>query len=212
MLKALGFRGENPIGLTNHWRPGSYVQVWVIYDYKPKRAGEKRDPGLINTRRSNDSGAGHVFRDNIIIGNQGHGSEDDAAFFLVPGTSAFNNLIVGNEMTCVRGNRGGKFYLNTCVRNQRGFLHAEPFETKNETKSRRIDLDDLRCNIGASLGNNIPPDEKMFVDVDRGDFRLRKPNADINGGCGLNGDMTDIVGRPRKGDWSFGAFEYEKKP
>jgi Right handed beta helix region len=186
-----------------------HVSGTIIYDYKPKRGGAKRDPGLFNARLSTDPDAGHVFRENIIVGNKGHGSEKDAAFFLVKGVSAFNNLVVGNEMNCVRGDKGGRFFLNTCVRNARGFLHPEPVKVNS-----RMDIDDVRCNIGAGVGNNISPDEKMFVDVEKGDYRLRKPNANINGGCRLNGEMTDITGRPRQGKWSFGAFEYkgEKPP
>lgn len=176
----------------------------VIYNYAPVRETEKRDPGLFNFRLSDDPNAGHVLHSNIVVGNEGQGSSKDAAFFLRPGVSAFNNLIIGNKMACVRGDKGGKFYLNTCVRNAKGFVYPEPVKG-----SQKLDIDDMRCNIGTGAGNNVDTDDKMFVDIDKQDLRLSKPNADLNGGCGLNGEMTDILGRPRQGKWSFGAFEYK---
>jgi Right handed beta helix region len=186
------------------------VEGVVIHDYIPNRTAGKRDPGLINARLSDDPQAGHVFTRNIIVGNKGHGSEKDAAFFLVAGTTAFNNLVVGNNMACVRGDKGGKFYLNTCVRNVQGFLYPEPVRG-----SQQLDIADVRCNIGTNLGRNVPDDAEQFMDASHDDYRLRVPNADAAGGCDLGPSVvaTDILGYERKGKVNFGAFEYvENRP
>jgi hypothetical protein len=181
------------------------IEGVVIHDYIPNLTEGKRDPGLINARLSDDPQAGHVFTRNIIVGNKGHGSEKDAAFFLVAGTTAFNNLVVGNNMSCVRGDKGGKFVLNTCAQNMNGFLYPEPVRG-----SERLDIEDVRCNIGGSVGHNIPDDADQFVDAHHNDYRLRLSNADAAGGCDLGADVvaTDILGYERKGKLSFGAFQY----
>jgi hypothetical protein len=148
-----------------------------------------------------------VLKNSVIRNNTGTKNEFNAAIFLGRGTIAFNNVIYSNKnVACIRGVEGARAYLNTCFNNDRGFFEKEGRHGPG------MKVEDVNCNIGGALGNNIDIDSSLFTDARAGDFRLKKSTLAMRGGCKLSGTMMDIPSHVRSpNSINFGAYEFRDR-
>ncbi|MBD1909287.1 MULTISPECIES: right-handed parallel beta-helix repeat-containing protein [unclassified Leptolyngbya] len=147
----------------------------------------------------------YVVRGNQIYNISGklHDSDGTGIRVFGGGVEVYNNVVYNTEAYGIRseGDKGGdrKIYYNTVFN---GGSEGDIVDDSGKA--------DLRNNIGASEGDNIPSRQSLFVDANHGDFRLSESaTSAIDQGHALTDITTDIMGgaRPLGRGYDLGAYE-----